>query len=207
MTRNLFFSFITVLFIVPSEAQSDSGYIYVHFLYGSKPAAKYRSVENKWFGGKLGGHVGIETDSNRVLHFLPSGGLHIIRHPLRPNSKFHLDDIKSFNSVFNNVPDSSKTLRIRIPVSSSQLSFLDSLQNSYCSTPPYDYAFIGMRCGSSTYEILAQLGILRPMGKGRTMMKIFYPRRLRKRLIRLAEDRNWQMTGKPGSIRRKWERD
>ena len=54
----------------------DSVFIKVHFLYGSKPYARYKDTEPKWFGGMLGGHVGIETDSGRILDFGPKGRFH-----------------------------------------------------------------------------------------------------------------------------------
>jgi hypothetical protein len=54
----------------------DTAYLKVHFLYGSKPLKKFRDTEQKWFGGILGGHVGIEGDSDRIVNFLPSGKFH-----------------------------------------------------------------------------------------------------------------------------------
>jgi hypothetical protein len=42
----------------------------VHFLYGSKPSREARDIEKKWFGGKLGGHVGIEITPDSILNFV-----------------------------------------------------------------------------------------------------------------------------------------
>ncbi len=47
----------------------DTTYIQVKFLYGSKPARGYHNEEARWFGGILGGHVGIGMDSNQVISF------------------------------------------------------------------------------------------------------------------------------------------
>jgi len=47
----------------------DSSCIRVQFLYGSKPNNKYKDTGKKWFGGILGGHVGIEGDTGRFYSF------------------------------------------------------------------------------------------------------------------------------------------
>jgi len=65
----------------------------------------------------------------------------------------------------------------------------------------------GMRCAASTYEILAQIGLLPQYSHFKTYMKIFYPRRLRKRLLAKAEQNNWTITRYEGTPKRKWERD
>jgi hypothetical protein len=57
------------LFGLSIQAQ-DSVYLKVHFLYGSKPKKRYQDSEPKWFGGILGGHVGIEGDTNEVVIFM-----------------------------------------------------------------------------------------------------------------------------------------
>ncbi|WP_338814872.1 hypothetical protein V9L05_06675 [Bernardetia sp. Wsw4-3y2] len=50
----------------------DTTFLKVHFLYGSKPLKSDKNTEQKWFGGILGGHVGIEVEEDKVLNFLPS---------------------------------------------------------------------------------------------------------------------------------------
>lgn len=67
----IFFCFISVL-----SYSQDSAYLKVHFLYGSKPLKKYKATEQKWFGGILGGHVGIEGDDDKIVNFLPKGKFH-----------------------------------------------------------------------------------------------------------------------------------
>ncbi len=60
--------------ISPLAFAGDTAFLKVHFLYGSRPLKKNtRTLKKKWFGGILGGHVGIEGDSNRIINFLPSG--------------------------------------------------------------------------------------------------------------------------------------
>ena len=63
----------------------DSSYIKVQFLYGSSHLKKYKNTEKKWFGGILGGHVGIEGDSG----------------------KFYSFEIKGKNKIFNGKPNNS----------------------------------------------------------------------------------------------------
>lgn len=85
--------FLTLFPCLFAEAQ-DSTFIKVHFLYGSTPKKEFRPAEKTWFGGKLGGHVGVEADSGRIINFVPSGEFHKF-----PKKDFH----SSF--VLHSVPD------------------------------------------------------------------------------------------------------
>ena len=66
--------FLTLLFcfIFFLSYSQDGIFLKVHFLYGSKPLKRDKNTEQKWFGGILGGHVGIEVKEDKVLNFLPS---------------------------------------------------------------------------------------------------------------------------------------
>jgi hypothetical protein len=103
--------------------------------------------------------------------------------------------------------DSLKKMTIVVPLSLQQKQKLDSITSAYVKQVPYCYAVFGMRCGSSTYDILAQIGIFPKYPRFKTSMKIFYPRRLRKRLIAKAEKNNWVIIRKQGTPKRKWEKD
>ncbi len=94
---------------------------------------------------------------------------------------------------------------VTIPVTLQQKQLLDSIAVVYTGNTPYDYAFIGMRCSAAAYEILGQLGIVESYSHSKTCRRIFYPRKLRRRMLRLAADNNWTVTRTPGTIRRKWE--
>lgn len=187
---------------------TDSTTIKVHFLYGSKPAKGYKDVEYKWFGGILGGHVGIEFDSNRVSNFLPYRGFHIFGRRKKKNrrSAYTTQTVKGFWEIFGSPEDSVKKLTVEIPVSVHQQILLDSVMTQYTRDTPYDYAFIGMRCASSTYDLLAQIGIFKPLPIWRMTFKVFYPRPLRKRILHMAKKNNWYYTTQEGTKRRKWER-
>src|SRR5688500_17978347 len=77
----------------------DTVYLKVHFLYGSKPLKAFKDTEPKWFGGILGGHVGIEGDTDQILDFGPDGRFHVFAHKGNRNSSFGLRSSKSFYSI------------------------------------------------------------------------------------------------------------
>jgi len=202
--------FITLLFLfsfADKALANDSIYIKVHFLYGSKPKREFKNIESKWFGGLLGGHVGIEIDSNKIIDFIPHGGFHYFAHKDNYCSKFATHDLKSFWEIFGGSSDSVKKLTIVIPISLSQKLKLDSIYNAYTQHPPYDYAFVGMRCGAATYDILSQIELLKKYTYRKTYLKIFYPKKIRKRLLKEATQNKWTLYRQEGTKRRKWEKD
>jgi len=195
-----------ILWIHQSIAQ-DTVYIKVHFLYGSKPKRAFKDTEKKWFGGKLGGHVGIEIDSNKILNFLPYGDLHYVAHNKDLHSSFDIHTKESFWKILGARSSAVKKMTIVIPITKQQKLKLDSIAAAYTHQTPYDYAFIGMRCGAAAYDILSQLNLLKQYSYRKTYMKIFYPRKLRRRLMRKAEIYKWVIMKEEGTKSRKWERD
>jgi hypothetical protein len=185
----------------------DSTTIKVLFLYGSKPKKEFKDVESEWFGGILGGHVGIQLDSTTVIDFMPSGPFHKFAHQTDFSSDFVTHDPNNFFSLFGSPADSVKHMTVTIPISAAQKKDLDSIAKAYLENTPYDYAFFGMRCGAAAYDILSQIDILKQYGHKRTYMKIFYPRKLRRRLVKQATRKNWNIEKQEGAFRRKWERD
>ncbi len=195
-------------FMLLSSRAQDTSYIKVHFLYGSKPLKAYKKTEPKWFGGILGGHAGIESNNDQVLNFIPDGKFHLIANKNTKHSKYIIDSVGKFYSRLGGQhPDSAKQAIIVIPVTRQQKLKFDSICARYLSTTPYDYAFLGMRCGAATYEILGQLGIMQQLPLSKTSMKIFYPKILRKQLLTKAEKNGWQVIRQDGTSRRKWESD
>lgn len=185
----------------------DTAYLKVHFLYGSRPIKKYKSTESKWFGGILGGHVGIESDDDKIINFLPTGDFHVFARKHSRNSAFAVSSFEEFYSMFNSDTDSVKRSIFYIPVSTKQKRLFDSISRSYIARTPYDYAFFGMRCGAAAYDILGQLDILPIHNYRKTYIKIFYPRKLRNILFKLAEENHWVVLQQHGSSKRKWEKD
>ena len=185
----------------------DSSFIKVQFIYGSKPLKKYQATEKKWFGGLSGGHVGIETDSNRVLDFHHYKSFHVFTSNNNKHSRFLLRPIDEFWSGFHCPGETVKKATVIIPVTKAQKQRFDSIANSYLSSSPYDYAFIGMRCAAATYDILSQLGVVERYPLRTIYMKIFYPKSLRLRLYTKAKENGWAVVKQEGSSKRKWEQD
>ncbi len=199
----LFFSIITVL-----AYSQETAYLKVHFLYGSKPLAKYKKTESQWFGGLLGGHVGIEVDEkDKVLIFLPSGSFHLFSSNTNKHSTYAVHSVKDFYEIFGGNADSVKKAIVYIPVTKEQKRKFDIISKIYLRLTPYDYAFFGMRCGAATHDILGQLGIMPEYSYTKTYQKIFYPKILRKQLFEKANQNGWKIVRQEGSIKRKWEQD
>ena len=196
----------TFIFLEEPLRAQNQAYIPIHFLYGSRPLQKYKFIENTWFGGKMGGHVGIEIDSNKILNFVHHGTFHLISSN-KKHSHYIITTRGKFNSILGGDSNKVKTLTILVPVKQEQLIKLDSLSKSYLSDCPYDYAFLGMRCAAASYEVLAQLGIVTPYSHSKTSLKVFYPKILRKQLLRKAEENGWPLITQKGSDRRVWEVD
>ena len=194
------------LYLLPCEAQ-DSGYLKVHFLYGSKPSRKFNNVEPKWFGGMLGGHVGIQGRGDSIASFTPRGRFHLFAHRHNRHSLYTEHRVDRFYRIMEGNLDSVKKAIVYIPVSEQQMDRFDSITRQYFRETPYDYALFGMRCAASAYEILAKLDILPAHSYRCTYWKIFYPAKLRKRVLRKAREHGWKVVREPGSSRRKWERD
>ena len=185
----------------------DSLYIKVHFLYGSKPSKDHKDTEKKWFGGILGGHVGIEGDSGMVLNFLSGGKCHLFAEKTNRTSNFKEFTLTRFYSIFGGKPDSMKKAIVYIPVTKQQKQLFDSIASAYIKQTPYDYAVFGMRCSAAAYDILGQLDIFPHYSHTKTYKKIFYPKLLRKRLLKKADENGWTVVMEDGSGKRVWERD
>ncbi len=88
------FCLITLL-----SCAQDTTYLKVHFLYGSAPLKQYKSTEPKWFGGVLGGHVGIEGDSDRIVNFLPKGKFHVVAKKDNRHSTYAVHSVDDFYAI------------------------------------------------------------------------------------------------------------
>jgi hypothetical protein len=198
---------ILLCFISLLGYAQDTTCLKVHFLYGSKPLKKYKHTEKKWFGGVLGGHVGIEGDSGRIVNFGPVGRFHLFTHKNNRHSGYAIHSADSFYAILGGNPDSMKKTVVYIPITPQQKTTFDSIATAYLAHTPYDYAFLGMRCSAAAYDILGQLGIVTHYSHSRIYKKIFYPKKLRRILLRKASANNWLIVRHEGSGRRKWERD
>ncbi|MCD6067790.1 MAG: hypothetical protein K0S33_2616 [Bacteroidetes bacterium] len=184
-------------------AQNDSvQFIQVHFLYGSKPARGHKKTEFKYFGGIHGGHVTIQIDS-MDYGFEPSQGFHVFAH----RKKYKSDYVDKRLSGTQRYPDGNKAVTFIVPVSKEQNERIRAIIYGYCSSTPYDYAFFGMRCAASTSDILAQIGLQKKRNRFLTISRTFYPKKLRKRMFRLAEKNGYKVVRQEGRSSRKWEKD
>lgn len=172
--------------------------VLVLFVYGSKPLA---ANEEKWFGGIHGGHVSVQY-KDKFISFIPNNGFHYFSKKNK-KSAFVIEEENYF--VFDTT--NSRYLIISIPVDSSQKSKLDSVCEQRLKDPQYDYAFIGMRCASASYELLSAAGIYKKHRLGYLKRKYFYPKLLRKKLIKEANQNKWYMKYRKGKSSRKWEKD
>ncbi len=192
---------------ISQEIEPLTDTLSVRFLYGSRPKAEHKREQKRWFGGMLGGHVGIQYDQTRYLSFFFEGRVHVFQHKRKPSGRYELQTDSAFNYIMDKDVDSVKTLIIYIPVTKSQKEKFLSVCHAYIQKAPHDYAFFGVRCGSSTYDVLSQVGVVKKLGYFKMWTKIFYPRLLRYRLIRLAKKNNWKMVKKKGTHKRHWEKD
>ena len=207
--RIFFYSSLICCFFLANSRllAQENDFIKVQFIYRSKPLKLYRATEKKWFGGLPGGHVGIETDSNRVLDFHHFKSYHVFTSNNNKHSRFLLKSANDFWSCFGSPAETVKKATVIIPVSREQKQRFDSIARCYLSSSPYDYALIGMRCAAATYDILSQLGVMKHYPLKSIYWKIFYPKSLRLRLYAKAKENGWAVIKQEGSAKRKWEQD
>lgn len=186
-----------VLLPIISLAQTDT--IYLHFLYGSRPAKGHKDTEKKVFGGIKGGHVNIGVD-DKVLDFLP-GKNPLLPHNRKPTGHFKVNQRLYWDST------GSKWAIVHIPVTAEQKAKLLTLFNEYSAQTPYDYSIFGMRCAAASYHVLSMAGIVKPLRNNQNVFRHFYPKLLRKKIYRWARKQQYPIYFYEGKESRKWESD
>jgi hypothetical protein len=196
---------IALLFLFFSNvaSASDSLFVKLHFVYGSKPKHHHKTTELKYFGGIHGGHVYMEVDNEIVSFGLDNGQWHVIAHKKKIVGKYRIDK----DLVWCGDTGKLKITTIVIPISKQQLQKFKSTKQLYLEKAPYDYAFIGMRCAAGAYDMLCKSEVCQRLSRGRTITKYFYPKKLRKRLLKRADKENWLVLKQEGRTSRKWEKD
>jgi hypothetical protein len=218
-----------ILFTVNTQAQEplvDS--IRILCLYGSIPAKGWVGKEPMYGPNNLfnrmakmhGGHVAIEYAPDKALSFQPlryngfGGGGHLTNrsNPRNFNSCFRIYTAQRawtvLGNYYNNI-DSLRRATFVIPVTATQKKRLDSIARAYTSQTPYDYSFLGMRCASSSYEVLEAAGIVSGY-KHHFWYNIFTTRRFRYVLYQeylRNKDKGWRLYTCKGSQSRQWEKD
>jgi hypothetical protein len=208
------------------EPYTDS--IRILCLYGSIPAKGFEGKEPMYGPKNIfnkmskmhGGHASIEYAPDKALSFQPKQYTGVARSGHLTNRS----NAKNFNSCFriytaqrawtvlgnyyNNL-DSLRRATFVIPVTATQKKRLDSIAQAYVQKTPYDYSFLGMRCASASYEVLASAGIVADY-KHNFWVNIFTTRRLRyilyKEYLR-NKDKGWRLYTSKGSQSREWEKD
>jgi hypothetical protein len=189
------------LAIAANGLSQDSLFVTVHVVYGSKPKA---AGEGKWFGGRWGGHIGLEISPDKVVHFNPGGRVRAFRKNSPPGT-YSISSVQDFYCTFG--CDTVKTMQVKIPVSIAGARQVDSISTIWYESAPYAYAFFGMRCTSATYHLLSWADIYPDWSEKHMTRRFFYPRRLRRFLQREAKEQGWEIRYSEGSERRKWDYD
>lgn len=195
--KNLLVLFL--LFLCINSFAGDSLYIRINFLYGSRPANGYKDSESKLFGGIKGGHVNI-TAGDMVLDFIPGNN------PLLPNNCSPTGGFKIRQSLYWDTT-SSKWATVIVPVSEEQFNKLQFIFNSVAEETPYDYAVFGMRCAAASYDVLCKIGLFKEYPNKKDIAKFFYPKLLRKKIFKWADENDYTIIRHKGKSSRKWESD
>ena len=195
--RSLLF-FIGLLIASSCQANDTAYTIKINFLYGSRPAKGHRQEESKLFGGIKGGHVNIEA-GGRVLDFSPGNN------PLLPHNKKPTGGFSIGNSVYWDGDDKWKT--VVVPVSYDQFVALQKIFDSVAARTPYDYAIFGMRCAAASYDVLSKIGLFKEYSIEKNIAAHFYPKLLRKKILKWADKHDYTVISNEGRPTRKWESD
>ena len=189
----------------PAIKQDSGKIITVHIIHGSKALKEYRKTEIPLLGGMRGGHVVNQVGDSVYGFQFSRWELHIF--PRRKKEKkigiIQKEGVEDWKKQFNE----AKITSIEIPVSDTQFREVLREYAQYKDNVPYDYAFFGMRCAASCYEVLSDAGVLSGKRHGKIIARFFYPRPLRKHLQKLAKKNNYRITTTEGTIRRKWEKN
>ena len=190
--------FVSVFFLNTCFAGDTTYTIKINFLYGSRPVKSCRDQESKLFGGIKGGHVNIEA-GGRVLDFTP-GNNPLLPHNKKPSGGFSIN-----NSVYWDGDDKWKT--VIVPVSEDQYFALQKIFDSVAAKTPYDYAIFGMRCAAASYDVLSKIGLFKEYSIKKNIATHFYPKLLRKKVLKWAEKNHYTVLSNEGRSSRKWESD
>jgi hypothetical protein len=192
------FILISVLVCSACIAGDTTYTIKINFLYGSRPAKGHRHDESKLFGGIKGGHVNIEA-GGRVLDFTPGNN------PLLPQNRKPSGGFSINSTVKWDEDDKWKT--VIVPVSEEQYFALQKIFDSVAAKTPYDYAIFGMRCAAASYDVLSKIGLFKEYTTKKNIATHFYPKLLRKKVLKWAEQNDYTILSNEGRSARKWESD
>lgn len=175
----------------------------VNIVHGSRPKVLYYGREYLMLGGKLGGHVVMQLDTFYYgFNFRQPGMVH--PWPFTPSYRSGIFEKESQTEWSRERADCRITI-IEIPVTAQQYQQLLNNYERNIVRPSYDYAFFGMRCASSCYYMLSEIGVLEPCTRSQSIVRAFCPKPLRLRLLKEAKAKGYKVHVIEGSRRRKWE--
>ena len=64
-----------------------------------------------------------------------------------------------------------------------------------------------MRCAAAAYDVLAQVGVVKKRSKFGNVFANFYPKLMRKRMLRDATEKGLKVVRRQGRASRKWKKD
>ncbi len=179
--------------------KEDNSFVYVHFIHGSVPK-KNCFYKKKRLGGYLGGHIEIENQGYVYGFVYDSLPINIF-----PKKKFNSKFEKRKKEIWIKKTKYDKITSIKIPINQLQQKKIDSILISYVKKPPFDYAFFGQRCTSATIGVLSKAGVFKNIGEYQAILAFYYPRLLRKTLIKYAAKNKLDVFKKQGVSCHSWE--
>lgn len=185
-----------------SVAAQESHMIRVFFRYGSIPVQGYEDSEYAEMGGMYGGHVSIGLDSLEI-GFDHTKGVHLFNHERVRHSIFYSEPIRQFESEIKD----KKYVTFFVPITDEQYDQLKGILQEYMKQTPYDYAFFGMRCASATYDVLSQIGLFPPLSRNKNIYSNFYPKLFRRKMFKLAKEKQYTIIRQRGRLTRIWDED
>ena len=172
----------------------------IHFIHGSIPMENC-IYPRKRLGGLLGGHVEIEVEG-RVYGFrLDKLPVHIFVDKGHFNSKYEVNTKETWLKR----TEYEKMTSIYLPISEEQKDKLQAILTTYLAKSPYDYAFFGTRCATSTAEVLSKSGIIYRLSNVENSIAFLSPHPLRQAFLHLAREKHFLVIYKKGVECRYWE--
>ena len=182
----------------PQGIISDT--IVVHFIHGSKRIEEDCDYKKERLGGYLGGHVEIEVAAHVYGFSYDSLPINYF-----PRSKFNSKYEKRTKEKWLKHTKYDKVTSLHIPVNTAQKQNLIKIVTSHHKNPPYDYSFWGQRCTSSAAIVLSDAKIIGKLNNTTSIISFYYPKLLRRTLLKLALKNDYLVKRKPGIDCYNWE--
>ena len=79
---------------------------------------------------------------------------------------------------------------------------------SWKSSNPRPVRFFSvLRCAAASYDVLSKIGLFKPYSNDKNVITHFYPKLLRKKILKWADRNNYTIISNEGRPSRKWESD